>query len=431
MISANGGLPAHRYTPQVTQRWPQGFEPACGVTETSHRTPRKAPHQHATHRHRRPHTGPPRARQQRWWTTQKVKTGTAEQKGHGQPQPTNPEPHAAAWRSPPAGRARTEPNVYIVHPTHGAGTRPSRTQRPTAARKTTLNEGQCLRQPREGRGRNRQPPPPQKKQTGRGGGGAREQPTATKPPANTTRGGQTPQPEGTEDRTTKEAQEDHPAKTGNTKPETAAHRERGHQNMETQTTLKKKKSQQPSPKERGWGDRDHKLGKGTASNRHHKAKPRHAEKKKRKKHTPTTQPRRAGHCRDPRPARTPTHRTPARKGEEQVGRAHKHAPPHSNPNQEVQETTRDGRTSTHTPQHPPKERWSAAKNQTPAHTPGPHTRTRDGGGQAERARNQTCPISRSKPKPNYEHHKQPAKEGQHHKRYPNTPAQGPSQDWRG
>ena len=28
MISPNGGLPAHIYTPQVTQRWPQGSEPA-------------------------------------------------------------------------------------------------------------------------------------------------------------------------------------------------------------------------------------------------------------------------------------------------------------------------------------------------------------------------------------------------------------------
>ena len=28
MISSNGGLPAHRYTPQVTQRWPRGSEPA-------------------------------------------------------------------------------------------------------------------------------------------------------------------------------------------------------------------------------------------------------------------------------------------------------------------------------------------------------------------------------------------------------------------
>ena len=28
MLSANGGLPAHRYTPQVTPRWPRGSEPA-------------------------------------------------------------------------------------------------------------------------------------------------------------------------------------------------------------------------------------------------------------------------------------------------------------------------------------------------------------------------------------------------------------------
>ena len=30
MISANGGLAAHRYTPQVTLRWPRGSEPASG-----------------------------------------------------------------------------------------------------------------------------------------------------------------------------------------------------------------------------------------------------------------------------------------------------------------------------------------------------------------------------------------------------------------
>ena len=53
--------------------------------------------------------------------------------------------------------------MYKAHPTHGAGTWPRRTQLKTAARKTTLNAGQCVRQPREGRGRNRQPPPPQKK----------------------------------------------------------------------------------------------------------------------------------------------------------------------------------------------------------------------------------------------------------------------------
>ena len=60
--------------------------------------------------------------------------------------------------------------MYIAHPTHGAGTRPHRTQLKTTARKTTLNAGQCVRQPREGRGRNRQasPPPPKKKGGGRG-----------------------------------------------------------------------------------------------------------------------------------------------------------------------------------------------------------------------------------------------------------------------
>ena len=84
--------------------------------------------------------------------------------------------------------------MYIAHPTHGAGTQPNRTQPPTAARKTTLNAGQCVRQPREGRGRNRQPPPPKQKKNNRGGrGGGRENspqppncpptpPEAAKPP---------------------------------------------------------------------------------------------------------------------------------------------------------------------------------------------------------------------------------------------------------
>ena len=39
MILANGGLPAHRYTPQVTQRWPRGSEPASpmGSRNIAHR----------------------------------------------------------------------------------------------------------------------------------------------------------------------------------------------------------------------------------------------------------------------------------------------------------------------------------------------------------------------------------------------------------
>ena len=192
-----------------------------------------------------------------------------------------------------------------------------------------------------------------------------KQPTATKPRANTTRGGQTPHPEGTKDRTSKEAQGDHPAKTGNTEPGTAAHREKGHRNMQTHTTRKKKKKEPAAQPERtGMGGQGPQgPGHGQPATDTTKAK----KKKKRKKHTPTTQPRRAGHSRDPGPARTPA----------------------------------------------------------------PHTGTGNDGRQAEHARNHTRPISRPKPKPNHEHHKEPAQEGQHHKPCPNTPTQDPSQDWRG
>ena len=98
----------------------------------------------------------------------------------------------------------------------------------------------------------------------------RKQPTATKPPANTKSCGQTPHPEGTEDRTPKEAQGDHPAKTGNTSPGTAARREKGHRNMQTHTN--KKGSQHPSPNKEDGGTGTTRPGTGTPSNRHHKAK---------------------------------------------------------------------------------------------------------------------------------------------------------------
>ena len=94
----------------------------------------------------------------------------------------------------PTGRA-TEPSVYITQPTHGAGARPSKTQAPTATRLPTPNADQCVHQPREGRGRNRQTPSKKK------GGGARDRPTATKLLTHTTRGGQTAEQDGTEDDT--------------------------------------------------------------------------------------------------------------------------------------------------------------------------------------------------------------------------------------
>ena len=137
--------------------------------------------------------------------------------------------------------------MYKAHPTHGAGTWPHRTQLKTAARKTTLNAGQCVRQPREGRGRNRQAPPPKKKKRRGEGEKARKQPTAVKPPANTTTGGQAPPQKEKKKKkgTPTEAQGDHPPKTGNTKPVTADHGEKGHGKKK-----KKKKREPPAQPER-------------------------------------------------------------------------------------------------------------------------------------------------------------------------------------
>ena len=161
--------------------------------------------------------------------------------------------------------------MYIAHPTHGAGTRPNRTQPPTAARKTTLNAGQCVRQPSKGRGRNRQAPPPQKKTTeGVGGGGAKTAHSHQTARQHHQRRPNRP-PEGTEDRTPKEAQGDLPAKTGNTKPGTGAHREKGHRNMQTHAT-KKKRASSPARKKGDGGTGTTRPGTGTPSNQHHKKK---------------------------------------------------------------------------------------------------------------------------------------------------------------
>ena len=125
--------------------------------------------------------------------------------------------------------------MYKTHPTHGAGTWPHRTQLRTAARKTTLNAGQCVRQPREGRGRNRQAPPRKKKKKG-GGKGKRHENSPQPPnhPPTPPQAARPPPPEKKKKKkkgggTPAEAQGDHPPKTGNTKPVTADHGEKGHE----------------------------------------------------------------------------------------------------------------------------------------------------------------------------------------------------------
>ena len=66
MTSANGGLPAHRYTPQVTPRWPRGSEPASPSAHTRNQrtsSPTNAPPrpQHV-HQPREIRTAPPALR---------------------------------------------------------------------------------------------------------------------------------------------------------------------------------------------------------------------------------------------------------------------------------------------------------------------------------------------------------------------------------
>ena len=107
---------------------------------------------------------------------------------------------------------------------------------------------------KEGRQREEQAaPPPQgnKNRGGRGGGGAKTAHSHQTARQHHQRG-PTPPPEGTEDRTPEKARGDHPAKTGNTKPGTAAHREKGRRNMQTHST-EKKKEPAPQPERRGMG----------------------------------------------------------------------------------------------------------------------------------------------------------------------------------
>ena len=137
--------------------------------------------------------------------------------------------------------------MYKAHPTHGAGTWPHRTQLKTAARKTTLNAGQCVRQPREGRGTNRQAPPPKKK---KGGGKGKRHENSPQPPNRPPTPPQAAKPPPRRQRKKKkkgtptEAQGDHPPKTGNTKPVTTDHGEKGHGKK------KRKKREPPAQPER-------------------------------------------------------------------------------------------------------------------------------------------------------------------------------------
>ena len=213
-------------------------------------------------------------------------------------------------------------------------------------------------------------PPPKKKTTEGGGGGDAKTAHSHQTARQHHQRRPNPPPEGTEDRTPKEAQGDHPAKTDNTKPGTAAHRERGHPNMQTHTT-KKRKSQQPSPKEEEWGKRDH------------KARDRDTQQKRKKaQKTLPDNPAKKGWA-EPRP-RPSTHAHTARRNQKRRGASGARTKPHTSHKQAETEpqpqTPQTADTRGTTPQtvrkrtHPrPQPGLAGLRKPTPNRKPDPNT----------------------------------------------------------
>ena len=117
-------------------------------------------------------------------------------------------------------------------------------------------------------------PPKKNKTTEGGGGGGAKTAHSHRTARQHHQRRPNPPPEGNEDRTPKEAQGDHPAKTGNTKPGTAAHREKGHRNKQTHTT-KKKKASNPARKKGDGGTGTTRPGTGTPSKKKKEAQKTH------------------------------------------------------------------------------------------------------------------------------------------------------------
>ena len=107
----------------------------------------------------------------------------------------------------PQKATRLWKNVEWRAPASAPALAPAAATAPEVARDQPHHTPATEQAPAEGRQREEQPgrPPPKKKNKKWRGEGeaARKQPTATKPPANNTEGGQITHPEGTEDRTPK------------------------------------------------------------------------------------------------------------------------------------------------------------------------------------------------------------------------------------
>ena len=303
-----------------------------------------------------------------------------------------------------------------------------------------------MRAPAEGKQREEQadPPPPKKKE------GGQERPTATTLPTNTTRGGRTPHPDGTEDRTPRRGTGGLPSQTrqhqakGSGPPGEGTPKTRGHT---PRWEEKKTTNKHPGREEKGWGDGDQETqdrdnqqptpqsrkkkrnqwregganptNGNTRTPARHRRPPRKSGGRGGTRTTPRTAPKpnqegrgaaeaQAQHTRPhstPQPgkagykrgAHTNTRRnTPTRSGGARHQPRPNHTPPHRTPNQGVPETTQDRHTSGNTSQHLGKERQGTAETRTPARTPTPHTRAGNGREQEERAHSHARPKALTK-----------------------------------
>ena len=165
-------------------------------------------------------------------------------------------------------------------------------------------------------------PPPKKKPEGGGGGDCENSPQPPNRPPTPPEAAKPPPPEGTEDRTPEEAQGDHQGKTGNTKPGTAAHREKGHRNMQTHTTKKKKR---PSSRARKQGDG------GTGTTRPGTGTPSKKKKKETQKTHPDNPATKGWAQPTPGAGTQPTPHAGTRNGGGQAGRARHYTRPLSRP----------------------------------------------------------------------------------------------------
>ena len=147
MISANGGLPAHRYTPQVTKRWPRGSEPASPARAHA-LGPVLGPHAR-TDRTRDTRVAEPCLQSQRMGGQGKGQRLTAGAPHNGgRPRPPRTAPHHPRSTQPPPGHAGQGNSVGPPHPhTRAHSTWVADTNSPPSGRAVGGGRAADLRRP--------------------------------------------------------------------------------------------------------------------------------------------------------------------------------------------------------------------------------------------------------------------------------------------